>query len=305
MTKVESIKEIWFNYFFKKRPVEGIAIFRILIGALAFLTFLQDSLVMNDFWGPDAIQSTQTAAKNFSFPTLNIFQYIQITNTVLYTFVSIQIISLFFFTIGFKTRFFSILVFILMVSFNQRNINMLSSSDLLLRIMFMYLMFSPCGNAYSVDSIIAKYKGSPLKRDHASWVHRLVQIQIAVCYVSTVLMKIKGVTWLDGSAVYYATRLNDLTRFATPFILDWKWSIMLITWSTLLIEFSLGTLIFINKLKKPLIILGITFHLGIEYMMTIPTFEWLMIIGLLAMFKIDSYRVFDKKIRKIYSTQFN
>jgi hypothetical protein len=93
MTKIENIKEMWFNYFFKERPVEGIAIFRILIGALAFLTFLQDSFVMSDLWGPDAIQSTQTAAKNFSFPTLNIFQYIKMTNTVLYTFVSIQILA--------------------------------------------------------------------------------------------------------------------------------------------------------------------------------------------------------------------
>jgi hypothetical protein len=172
---------------------------------------------------------------------------------------------------------------------------MLSSSDLLIRIMFMYMIFAPSGNAYSIDSIIAKFKGKALPRDHAGWVHRLVQIQIAVCYVSTVIAKAKGETWLDGSAVYYATRLDDLTRFSVPFILDWKWSLMLITWSSLVIEFSLGTLIFIDELRKPLIVLGILFHLGIEYMMSIPTFEWLMIISLLAMFKFEDYRTFDNK----------
>ena len=133
------------------------------------------------------------------------------TTGVLYLFVSVQIVALISFTIGLKTRVSTIVAFILMVSFQQRNINMLSSSDLLLRIMFMYMIFSPAANCYSVDSILAKLKGTPLKRDHASWVHRLIQIQISICYISTVIAKAKGYTWLDGSAVYYATRLEDLT----------------------------------------------------------------------------------------------
>ena len=301
--KYEEIKSIWYNYFFKERPVEGIAIFRILMGLLALFTFLQDSLVMQDFWGPFAIQSMKTSMMNYNFPILNIFQHFKITNNLMYFFITVQFIALFCFTIGFKTRIASVIAFVLMVSFNQRNINMLSSSDLLLRIMFMYMMFAPIGNAYSVDALIAKWKGRPLKRNHASWVLRLVQIQIAVVYVSTVIAKAQGNTWLDGSAVYYATRLVDLTRFPTPFILDWKWSICLITWSTLIIEFTLGTLIFIDEIRKPLIIFGIIFHLGIEYMMSIPTFEWLMIIGLLAMFKVDDYRIFDEKLKDYLNTK--
>ena len=215
----------WHNFWHVEKPVEGIAIFRILVGALALATFFQDVLRMNDFWGPYAIQSFETGMKNYSFPILNVFQYFDWTYGVMYFFVTLQFIALITFTVGFKTRISSIIVFVLMVSFQQRTINMLSSADLLLRIFFMYMMFAPSGNAYSIDSIIAKFKGKPLNRNHANWVHRLIQIQIAVVYVSTVISKAKGETWLDGSAVYYATRLADLTRFPTPFILDWKWSI--------------------------------------------------------------------------------
>jgi len=37
-------------------------------------------------------------------------------------------------------------------------------------------------------------------------------------------------------------------------------------------------------------LIGIIFHLGIEYMMSIPTFEIIMIIGLLTMFDLEDYR---------------
>jgi hypothetical protein len=236
--------------------------------------------------------------ENYSFPVLNLFQYMNLTEGLLVIIVGIQMLALLSFTIGFKTKISTIVAFILLVSFNQRNINMLSSADLLLRILFMFMLFAPSGNAYSLDSFLAKLKGKPLKRNHANWVHRLIQIQIAVVYVSTVIAKAKGETWLDGSAVYYATRLVDLTRFPVPFILDWKWSVMLITWTTLIIELALGTIIFIDEWRKPIIIFGIIFHLGIEYMMSIPTFEWLMIVGLIAMFKIEDYRLFDRYLKE-------
>lgn len=294
--KANDITSRWNNFFYKEAPVEGVAIFRILLGLLALVTFLQDSLIMTDLWGPMGLQSTDTMMKNYNFPILSIFQYLRLTNSLLLTLVTIQSLSLLCFTIGYKTRLSTWVSFILMVSFHQRNINILSSADLLMRIMLLLMLFAPSGNAYSVDSIIARLKGNPLKRNHSRWTMRLIQLQIAVVYVSTVIAKAKGITWLDGSAVYYATRLDDLTRFTVPYILDNIWMIKIITWSTLAIELALGTLIFIDEIRKELIIVGIVFHLGIEYMMSIPQFEWLMIVCLLAMFKIEDYRVFNEKI---------
>lgn len=296
--KISEVKTRWNNFWYAEKPVEGIAIFRILIGTLALITFTLDSLQMSDLWGPNAIQSVKTGMDNFSFPVLNIFQHMNLTENLLLVFIVFQFIALICFILGYKTRIASFIVFILLVSFQQRNINMLSSADLLLRILIMYMVFAPSGNSYSIDAFLAKLKGKPLKRNYANWVHRLIQIQIAVVYISTVIAKAKGHTWLDGSAVYYATRLADLTRFPVPFILDWRWSIMLITWGTLVIELALGTIIFIDEWRKPIIIFGIVFHLGIEYMMSIPTFEWLMIVGLIAMFKIEDYRKFDSFLKR-------
>ncbi len=300
---IKDLKHIWNKFFFEEKPAEGIAIFRILLGILTLFTFFQDVLRLEDFWGPQAIQSVETGLKNYYFPTLNIFQYFKMSYTLLYSLIALQFISLLFFTLGLKTRFFSVLSFVLLVSFQQRNINMLSSADLLLRIMFLIMLFAPSANVLSIDSLLARKKGKSLPKDVAPWAHRLIQIQIAVVYISTILAKAKGETWLDGSAVYYSTRLVDLTRFPVPFLLDWKWFLMISTWLTLIIEFSLGTLIFIKEFKKPLIAIGILFHLGIEYMMTIPTFEILMIIGLLAMFEFKDYRTFINSIEHKYKKE--
>jgi hypothetical protein len=287
---LKQLRDVWNQLFFDKKPAEGIAIFRILLGLLTLFTFFQDVLRLEDFWGPNAIQSVETGMKNYNFPILSIFQHFTMSYNLLYTFITVQFISLICFTLGYKTRIFSILSFILIVSFQQRNVNMLSSADLLLRILFMIVMFAPTANVFSLDSLIARIKGKPLPRDVSPWAHRLIQIQIAVVYISTVIAKSKGITWLDGSAVYYSTRLIDLTRFPVPFLLDWKWFLILSTWLTLITELSLGTLIFIKEFKKPLILIGIIFHLGIEYMMSIPTFEIIMIIGLLTMFDLEDYR---------------
>lgn len=283
------IKELWNNYFFKPAPVDGICLFRILFGILVLSAFFQDALFYKDLWGPQAVQSLSTSLKNYPFPILNIFQYFPQSEGLYLGAIILLISSLMFFIVGYKTKTMSLISFVLLVSFQQRNINMLSSADLLIRITMLYMIFAPAGNKFSLDALFAKKKGEEINDFHSPWVHRLLQIQIAVVYVSTVIAKSKGHTWIDGSAVYYATRLVDFERFPVPFILDNVFMLKMATWSTLVIELALGTVIFIKELRVPLIIIGIGFHLGIEYMMGIPTFEWLMIICLIGMARVEDY----------------
>tara|TARA_B100001971_G_C18268010_1_gene596232 strand:+ start:70654 stop:71589 length:936 start_codon:yes stop_codon:yes gene_type:complete len=296
--KLNDLKNAWNNYFFQEKPVDGICILRIFFGLLVFSTFFQDAIFYKDIWSTSAIQTLEISLRNYSFPILNIFQYLPNEDWVVKLSIIIMFIALFSFILGLKTKTSALICFILLVSFNQRNINMLSSADLLIRIILMYFVFAPSGNKYSLDAYFARKKGRELASMASPWIHRILQIQIAVVYVSTVIAKSKGHTWVDGSAVYYATRLTDFERFPVPIFLDYMWSIKLMTWSTLVLEFALGSLIFIDELRKPLIILGIFFHLGIEYMMAIPTFEWLMIVCLIGMFKIEEYPVIINKIKE-------
>jgi hypothetical protein len=43
---------------------------------------------------------------------------------------------------------------------------------------------------------------------------------------------------------------------------------------TLLLEFSLGVLIWFRRLRYPLLLIGVLFHLCLEYALNLPMFEW-------------------------------
>jgi hypothetical protein len=178
--------------------------------------------------------------------------------------------------VGYRTKLSLTFMLVCMTTFHQRHIWFLSSSELLMRMTTFLLIFTPCHLSFSIDS----YKNS-FSRNAPVWGQRLIQIQLSVVYLWTVWHKIKGDTWLDGSAVYYATRLDGLKNFPIPFLMDSFLFLKIATWGTLIFETALGALIWFKEFRRWLIGLGILFHLGIEYLMFIPFFEWLMIVLLL------------------------
>jgi hypothetical protein len=46
------------------------------------------------------------------------------------------------------------------------------------------------------------------------------------------------------------------------------------SWFTLLLEFCLGVLIWFRPFRYPLLLLGLFFHLSLEYALNLPMFEW-------------------------------
>jgi hypothetical protein len=274
----------WDRFFFRPEPVEGIAIFRMIWCFLLLMYLFLDIGNINDFYGPKAILSLKTIKDQFNYPHMNLFHLLGDSIGVVTLMMWIYGLALFCGLIGFRTRTALVVALVCMVSFHQRNIWLLSSSEVLMRSIMILMVFSPSGNALSVDSMLARLNSKKLPRDCSPWVLRLIQIQISVVYLWTVWHKLKGDQWIEGTAVYYATRLSNMTNFPVPFLLDNLFLIKLMTWGTLILEFSLGTLVWFKEFRKPLVISGIFFHLGIEYMMSIPFFELIMIALLINFF---------------------
>jgi predicted DCC family thiol-disulfide oxidoreductase YuxK len=83
--------------------------------------------------------------------------------------------------------------------------------------------------------------------------------------------------WLSGTAVYYTSRLQEFWRFPVPYIFEHMWTMKLWAWSTLLIEFSLGALVWIKELRYMVLVGGVLLHAGIDYSMNIPLFGFIMV----------------------------
>lgn len=102
-----------------------------------------------------------------------------------------------------------------------------------------------------------------------------MQLQIAIAYGHTWFCKIDGDEWNNGLAVYYASRYDDVMRFGIPFLLDNIWTIKILTWGTLVVELALFTLIWWRPARYWVLLSGLALHLGIEWTMNLPMFEWL------------------------------
>jgi predicted DCC family thiol-disulfide oxidoreductase YuxK len=99
-------------------------------------------------------------------------------------------------------------------------------------------------------------------------------LQLTLAYLDTFFWKASGSKWLEGSAVYYATRMQDFMRFPLPFFLDNMFVLSLLTWGTLLVEAWLFSLIWFRKTRYTVLAVGLLMHLGIDLFINLPVFEW-------------------------------
>lgn len=295
-----SIKDavrMWDDFFFRQESVDLMSLFRIVWCFLLLVMSLIEFGNIQEFYGPHALVSIETALSQFPFPHLDIFQYVRLSYETLYAFFGIYILFVLSAMLGLFTRLSLSVVFIGLVSLHQRNIWLLSSADLLIRLVTLYLIFSPCGQAFSVDSI--RSKKTQVVKMAPPWALRLLQIQLSVVYLWTVWHKLKGGDWVDGTALYYATRLEAMKNFPVPYIFDSIVILKMMTWGTLVLEFLLGSFIWFKEFRRPLILLGIGFHLCIEYSMSIPFFEIVMIVLLLLFVPISDVAQFASWLRKL------
>lgn len=201
--------------------------------------------------------------------------------------------------LGLFTRVSTWAVYLLLMSFSSHFELNQNAGDNYLRIAALCMALSNCGDAISLDSLFRSFR-----RDWrieglqapwtAPWAQRLLQIQLCIAYAHTWFCKMEGPNWNDGTAVYYAVRYDDLMRFPIPHFLDQLPIYMVLTWGTLFVEFILWNFIWWRKTRYWVILLGISLHLGIEYTMNLPMFEWVfMFTYLLFVYPEDLTRVWD------------
>jgi Vitamin K-dependent gamma-carboxylase len=268
----------WDEFFFKPQSPTPVCLFRILYGVvvLADLIMLRPEWLM--WYGPHAIVSFDTINKLSLATSMSLFSILPQTNLATNIFFWVFLACTLCLTFGFMTRFTSVAVYVCLGSIQMRNGFILNSGDTLMLVTGFFLMFAPCAATLSVDHWLRSRRGKaeasvPL---FSPWAQRMLQIQTALVYFATFYWKSMGVLWINGTAVYYALHLQDFHRFPLPPLHN-LFLIKSLTWTTLLVEFSLGVLVWFKELRYPVLLAGLCLHLGIEYSMNIPLFEWIMV----------------------------
>ncbi len=258
----------WRTFWFHAEPGYTLGIVRIAFGVLAFLWSLELGLDLYDKFGVDGIVP-QAPTYPFLWGLFYVYQSHQAFLIGWIVLMVASIVMIF----GWHSRLASIVVFVMIMSFERRNPWIFNSGDALIRILSLYLALSPCGAALSLDQ--RRRTGSFWSAQKIKmWSLRLLQVQVSIIYIGTVISKLHGDTWQNGTAVSYSLRLEDMLILPTP---SWMTDTPLVanamTWGTLLVELAVGVLVWNKRWRTRILIAGVFLHLTIMLTMVVGFFS--------------------------------
>lgn len=272
--------QAWNRFWFAPISAKPLGAFRIAFG-LTYLFNLALLTIDMDYWftNQGLIRDGETFLNGgpHRFTLLN---WVQDPPAVHAFFLAVAVVAVLF-TVGWRTRIMSVLLYLGTLMFHQRNIATAGGPDTLVCILSFYLMFSPCGAAYSLDSRReTRRRGSAAEPIIIPWAQRLIQIQICLIYLVTGVLKANGATWLNGTALHYILHNAEQRRF-TLGLTDYPLVLNAFTYLALMVELSLPFLLWFRSSRAFAIMLGIGLHGAILLMINIPVFGELMIVSYL------------------------
>jgi hypothetical protein len=200
--------------------------------------------------------------------------------------------------VGLFTRPAALVAAAVWVSMVGRNPLLYAMPDQLVTALTVWLALLPTGRGLSLDARW-RGKGGPVP----IWCRRIIQLQIAVVYTGTGLLK-SGETWKEGTAIYYAL-VNPYNRhFAVSGLLATIQPYVLrpLTWAVLVWEVAFAGFMALHwiregtgsrrvpDLRALFLGFGAAMHLGIQSMLYVVWFTPLMLSSYLAFLAPDEAR---------------
>ncbi|MEC7696074.1 MAG: HTTM domain-containing protein [Planctomycetota bacterium] len=182
---------------------------------------------------------------------------------------------------GLRTRWATIITWILLASLHTRHPLVLNGGDHLLRMLLFWSMFLPLGEQFSLDRKRPGHSKEPRMTFSAATIAMMAQL--CLLYWVSAATKTDPQWTESGWALYYALQLDQIsTGFAkwivqSPGVLQWM------TFATLYLEWLGPLLIFIprwtSRIRLIVIGLFVAFHVGIALCMHLGLFPWICISG--------------------------
>jgi hypothetical protein len=184
--------------------------------------------------------------------------------------------------VGLWSRLTAWAVFLSTLCLQRYNPAAFNGGDLILRgVLQLGVALGPSGVYLSLDNLRRGGSGRPIPRIEA-WPIRFVQLHISVGYLLTFYLKTRGVTWFDGSALWYALNLDDLARFDVPDVMVTPPLGTILTLLAVLTEAFVGLGVWWRRTRSLALLAGIALHAGIAFTMEIGFFSLVMVASYIA-----------------------
>jgi hypothetical protein len=245
----------WRTFWFRPQPAYTLGLIRMAFGAVAIcwaVSLLPDLYAL---FGRHGVEPQQPeSAYQWSVFAIWTSDHALLVGWILLLVSSVAL------TIGWHSRLAALAVFVLILSFEHRDVWVFNSGDLAVRIEALFLAISPCGAALSLDQVRSAGKFWSAQQ-RPQWPVRLMQVQLSLIYLASAQAKLNGNAWPQGTAVSYALRLQDMLLLPTP---HWFTTSALLmnaaTWGTLAVELSVGILVWNRRLRPWVLAAGVVMH---------------------------------------------
>ena len=180
--------------------------------------------------------------------------------------------------VGYRTRLMTIITWVILLSIQMRNPLVSNSGDDLLRMLLFWGMFLPLGAYWSLDRA-RKVAAPRLSMHFLSFATVGLFLQIAFMYWFAAIKK-SGPEWrVDGTALYYALSIDQLTTPIGSYLLQFPALLKGLTFATLGLEiigpFLLFFPFFTGPVRTGAIVAFMSFHFGIWLTLDIGIFPWI------------------------------
>ena len=195
---------------------------RIAIGMFAMLWLYSFSSDVTDWFGPNGIVRPQAVrnieaaavapnpASEWRYSLLDFCTTDSQVSTV--HIVAFALVASF--TIGFATPFTSLASIVVVSTFIQRAPILFGATEHMLLAALIYLAIAPCGKFLSLDSLLARRRGTadiddltrpqiPDGSVRSNVCLRLIQVHLAIVLLYSGLAKLSGIVWWNGDAVWW------------------------------------------------------------------------------------------------------
>lgn len=274
----------WDRFWFTPAPPHTLALIRVLGGAMLLYSHAVWTLDLPAFLGPQSWLSPETVQILNQGPdgrsyTPSFWFWIQSP----WWMWGVHLAALGVFallTLGWYTRVVSVLAFVLALGYCHRLTGCLFGLDQINTFMAMYLMLGDSGGTLSLDAWRRGRMGTlPPPRVSTNVAVRLLQVHLCVLYLFGGIGKMRGETWWDGSALWFAFASLEYQSLDMTWTVRHRWLLALLTHLTVFWETFYCFLVW-PRLTRPICLaLAVLVHGGIALCLGMKTFGLAMIIA--------------------------
>jgi hypothetical protein len=127
----------------------------------------------------------------------------------------------------------------------------------------------------------------------------LCQLQVIFIYLVSGWDKLTSDAWQSGAAIEYVIHLRNLFNPLFDGMFEHPALQIALSWTTILFELAFVVLVWFEKTRIPILILGVLFHLFIWIVMSLPDFAITMMLSYILFLKDTDYHGLPHGIRRL------